>query len=101
LSIIDAIRGLYEIFTKKATLKRNLLDVIKAVQLFGILYTIIACIMPLEIKLIEEPSRDLAEALNHFHRIAFLLNILGWLNPLLRYRDWQSEQKIDSTKKKN
>ena len=101
LSIFDAIRGLYEIVTKKATLKRNLLDIIKAVQLFGILYTIIVHIMPLETKLIEEPSREVAEALNGFHWIAFLLNILGWLNPLLRYQDWQSELKIDANKKKN
>lgn len=101
LSIVDAIRGLIEIFTKKATFKRHFIDVIKAAQLFGILFTIITCIMPLESKLIEEPSRDLMEALNYFHCIAFLLNILGWLNPLLRYRDWQSEVKIDSTKKEN
>lgn len=100
LSVIDSISSLWQIFTKKATLRRNVLDVLKAFQLFSILYTTIFLLIPLETKMIETSSFTIAENLNYIQRFSFSLNILGLLIPLLRYRDWQTEKISSNTTKK-
>ena len=99
LSIIDVLRGLFHIFTRTATMRRNLLDVLQAVQLFGILYIIFICIIPLESKLVGKPSNFFTQELYFFHQFAFALNILGWLLPLFRYYDWKNDQYIANEKK--
>ncbi|CAF1525784.1 unnamed protein product, partial [Rotaria sordida] len=88
LSMIDALRDLIHMFTKKATIRRNVIDILKAIQFFGIVYTMFVCIMPLESHLAEKPSKHLARDLNFYHSFAFGFNILGWLLTLLRYYDW-------------
>ncbi|CAF4168522.1 unnamed protein product [Rotaria sordida] len=99
LSMIDALRDLIHMFTKKATIRRNVIDILKAIQFFGIVYTMFVCVMPLESHLAEKPSKHLARDLNFYHSFAFGFNILGWLLTLLRYYDWKNDKQIPSEKK--
>jgi hypothetical protein len=98
-SIINVVRDLFQIFTKKATFKRNLLDIVTALQLFGVLYTVITRISPLENKLIQTTSKDIIRELNSFQWIVFLLNILGWFLPIVRYQDWKNDGNTHLKKK--
>ncbi|CAF3378878.1 unnamed protein product [Rotaria socialis] len=100
LTIFATTKDLFQILTKKATTQRHLLDIIAAFQLYGILYTIIARIMPLESRLIEETSKDIAHDLNMIHWIAFMLNILGWCIPIFRYRESKYAKYFHLEKKK-
>ena len=99
LSVIDASRDLIHMFTRKATTRRNTIDILKAIQTFSTIYTMFYCIMPLESKIAENPSNHLARNLNFYHWFAFALNIVGWSLPLLRYYDWKNDQYIPPTKK--
>jgi hypothetical protein len=99
LSIIIAIRDLFQIFTKKATFKRNLLDIVTALQLFIVLYTVITRVLPLENKLIQTTSNDIIRELNFLQWIVFLLNILGWFIPIFRYHDWKNDGSTHLKKK--
>lgn len=99
LSIIDTVRDLFQTLTKKATFKRNALDIIKALQLFPALYIAITHVLPLESKLVEASSKDDIRQLNFFQWIVFLLNIVGWFLPLLRYQEWKNNEHTDSKKK--
>jgi hypothetical protein len=73
-TIITTVRDLLQTLTREATFKRNLLDILTALQLFIALYTVFTRILPLENKLIE---RDNIGELNCFQWIVFLLNIVG------------------------
>lgn len=100
LSIFGAIKGLFQIFTKKATKKRNLIDIIAALQLFTVLSIVFTRILPIENKLIEKSSKESLYELNSFQWIVFLLNIFGWFIPIIRYQDRINYQhNIDSKKK--
>jgi hypothetical protein len=99
LSIIDTLRELFRILTEKTTTVNRSLSILTALQLFGILYTIITFILPLESKLLDESSSSLAQDLKFYHGIALLLNILGWLIPLFRYHEWKNYAHICSDKK--
>ena len=98
-SVFDAIRGVVEIFTKNATKMRNFLDFVKACQLAGILYTTIACVMPLESNLIQGHSMALAEDFCFFQFFVFILNFIGWALQLLIYRESQVKEPISVDKK--
>jgi hypothetical protein len=99
LSIIGAVTDLFQIFTKKATIKRNLLDTVAALQLFTVLFIIFTRVLPLENKLIQTNSKDNIVELNFFYFILFLLNILGWFLPIFRYQTGQNDQQIHPKKK--
>jgi uncharacterized membrane protein len=99
LSIFGAFQGLFQIFTKKATKKRNLIDIIAALQLFTVLSIVFTRILPIENQLIETISKEYLYELNSFQWIVFLLNILGWFIPIVRYQDRKNDQQIDSKKK--
>jgi len=99
LSIITVARDLFETFTRKATFKRNLLDIVTALQLSVALYTAITRVLPLENKLIQATSKDNIRELNSFQWILFLLNILGWFIPIFRYQDWKNNESTHLKKK--
>jgi hypothetical protein len=99
LSVITALRDLIQTFTKTATFKRNLLDIVRAFQLFTALYTVITSILPLENKLIQATLKDNIYELNSFQWIVFLLNILGWFIPVFKYQDWKNDERIHPKKK--
>ena len=90
LSIKTAINDLYQIFTTRATTRRNLIDVVTALQLFGILFTVFKCAQPLETQLVKISSYECASELNFFHWIMLVLNIVGWLIPIFRYHEWKN-----------
>ncbi len=46
-NIITTVRDLLQTLTRKATFKRNLLDILKALQLFIALHTVFTRILPL------------------------------------------------------
>ncbi|CAF4811421.1 unnamed protein product, partial [Rotaria sp. Silwood2] len=77
LSIITTVRDLFQIFTRKSTTRRNLIDIVTALQLLGVLYTVFINVLPLENKLIQTASKHNISKLNSFYWIVFLLNILG------------------------
>lgn len=99
LTIFATVRDLIQILTKKATTQRHLLDVIAALQLFGILYVIIVRIMPLENQFMKTGSNYIAQDLNTIHWIAFALNIIGWFIPVFRYRESKNDMYSIQTKK--
>jgi hypothetical protein len=99
LSIFGAVRDLFQIFTKKATIKRHLIDIIRALQLFTVLSIVFRRILPIENKLIEISSKEYLYELNFFQWIVFLLNICGWFIPIFRYQDWKNDQRIHPRKK--
>lgn len=88
-------------FTKRATIIQHLLDCLQLLQLVGILYLIIGSVMPLEDQLkssiiINTDSTAsinivvLLDQLKPLYFIALLLNIVGWILPILRYNHWRS-----------
>lgn len=99
LSIFSAIRNLIHIFTRTATMTRNLIDIVTILHLVAILYTIIQCARPLETKWMKEPSNDVLQELNFFHLIVLILNIIGWFIPIFRYHDWKNDRMSHSSKK--
>jgi cytochrome bd-type quinol oxidase subunit 2 len=99
LSIITAVRDLLQTFTKKATNKRNLLDIVTALQLFAVLYTVFTRVLPLENKLIQATSKDNTVELKFFQCIVFILNILGCFITVFRYRDWKNDKRIHPKEK--
>ncbi|CAF1557093.1 unnamed protein product [Rotaria sp. Silwood1] len=99
ITIFINIQNLFQILTKKATIQRHLLDVISAFQLFGILYTIIVRLMPLETRFMKSISNDIAQNLNSIHQTAFMLNILGWFIPIFRYRESKNDMYYHLIKK--
>jgi len=99
LSIIPTVRDLLQTFTRKATFKRHLLDIVKALQLFTALYIAITRVLPLENKLTQTTSKDNIRDLKFFQWIIFLLNIIGWLIPIFKYHDGKNNEHIHSKKK--
>ncbi|CAF3490550.1 unnamed protein product [Rotaria sp. Silwood1] len=99
LSIITAVRNIFQIFTKKSTTRRNIIDIVTALQLFGILYTVFTSVLPLEKKLIQTVSKHNIHKLNFLHWIIFLSNILGWFIPIFRYQDWKNDERLHPKKK--
>jgi hypothetical protein len=99
LSLITTVRDLIQTLTRKATFKRNLLDILKALQLFIVLYISFTHILPLHNKLIESISMDNIRQLNSFQWIVFLLNILGWFIPIFRHQEWKNDEHMHPKKK--
>ena len=99
LTVTMITRDLFQTLTKKASTERHLLDILAACQLFSILYAIIVHVMPLENQFMEKPSKDIARDLNVVHWITFILNILGWIIPVLRSREIGNEKHIKSREK--
>jgi hypothetical protein len=99
LSVIAAVRDLLQTLTRKATFTRNLLDIIKALQLFIVLYIAFTRILPLQNKLIETISMENILELSFLQWIVFLLNILGWFIPIFRYQEWKNDEHIHLKKK--
>jgi hypothetical protein len=99
LSIIGVVTDLFQTFTQKATIKRNLLDIVAALLLFTVLFIVFTRVLPLENKLIQTNSKDNMAELNFFLSILFLLNILGWFLPIFQYQTGQNDQQIHPEKK--
>jgi hypothetical protein len=99
LSVFAVISDLFQTLTKKATTKRNLIDIVAALQLFGVLFTVFTRVLPLETQLIKTASYDNASQLNFVHWIVFMLNIVGWFIPLFRYQDWKNDENVHPKKK--
>ena len=99
LSIITTIRDLLQTLTRNATFTRNLLDILKAFQLFMALYVSFTHILPVQSKYIQSMSMDYIYQLNSLQWIVFLLNILGWFLPIFRCLEWENEKKTHQKNK--
>jgi len=99
LSFVTSIISLIEMFTKQATIKRNFLDIVKAIQVFTALYIAFTQILPLESQFIQTPSKDLAKQLNFFQWIIFTLSIIGFFVPIFQYVDGKNKP-VDTAKDK-
>lgn len=99
LSLLTAIVSLIEIFTKKATIKRHVLDIIKAIQVFTSLYIAFTYIIPLENQIMQTLSKDSVYQLNLFQWIIFSLSLIGFFVPVFQYLDEKRVDKNSSNKK--
>lgn len=99
LSFITTVRDLFQTLTRTATFTRNLLDILKAFQLFIAFYVSFTHIIPLQRNYIQSVSMDDIYQLNSFQWVVFLLNILGWFLPIFRYKEWINNKKTDQKDK--
>jgi hypothetical protein len=99
LGVFGAIKDLIQVFTKKATKKRNLIDILAALQLFSVLFIVFTRILPLEKKLIQLTTKDYLYDLNFFQWIVFILNVCGWFTPILKYEESKNHSHIKLDKK--
>ena len=100
ISFVTVTVDLFQTLTRKATTTRNLIDLVAVLQLYGILYTVVTRVLPLETELIKTASYDTARELNLTHYIVFLLNIVGWFIPIFRYQNWKNDEHFHPKEKK-
>lgn len=101
ISIYDCVLSLIQIFTKHATWKRNVLDILKAIQLCSILSITVIFVMPLEKRIASSITQHLIEELNFYSFFTFFLNILGCILNLLYYRESKTIVSVATDKKIN
>ncbi|UJR24687.1 hypothetical protein I4U23_006060 [Adineta vaga] len=101
LAVFEACSDLVRIFTKKYPLKRTLMSIIRAIQLFSTLFISFGHTVSLEKKFIETNSKDILVELNYYQSLLFLLNIIAWFIPIIQYKQAQENPEPIHEKKKS